>query len=824
MATINPFYRFEDAPAVSGFGQRARSLSIATDELFQILNQGYSGQSVYSYIQYFWTEIATINAEYGANFIVEYIPNLNPFTYPKTEQVLIYDSDLARNYALCKISIIFEIDNTDIVINSAARFLGILPNNFNYSAALLEGEKRAHKSLINYYENGDAIFPLYYKFNSQTGVATSFIARFKDCQYSPLYGSAVRVPADLEPRNNPYLKQFGELDKAGKYIISLFDQLIYSATLDGVTYADLLAIYQGWAIPSGYSTTYYQDFVTANRLQINIFSPQSHGYVLILREDSGFLFQRMYSPNYSETNIITEYDPSLDLPYEPDNGAIRYENQFYDFDLCEFLECPIPEKEAYPMPAVSGDIYQFNILPQIANVATDTFVNIGLFNSQNDLVYKVGTARPLQASIQIESSGFYIGGPSAVTLGEWVFSLGSLLLEDMVFYLIDCEGQPVSATFATIAGGTITSADEGEFIAAVEGADWPDWISVEVTFDEGIPTFIWTINNAPACFCGVGFYTENPSEESWIQTEDGQSINQTTQMQAQLTIPAVADGCYRLGLYRQESNYGGLTALFTNPSINPVFNYYFAIVDALNVPQYLLSIPNSITTYAGICEWCVENLPFADVVYDNMSGQLTIELFPYLDLEFYTVQIGVYNMVSGAWTGLAYFPSTLPPLSELNISEIYSLSNPIDLDNSDCFSTILQFWSADNSIAEGFEYFNNWHQQVRLGINGGGQKPVITDSTYRQSNGIHRRPQNKQDLTIDLHTDFLDFETQSALVDATRHTYFVIDGKNLFVNTEIEVATVQDFTTQSSFEDLAQVKFSALVQGYQPKNSTCINC
>jgi hypothetical protein len=136
----------------------------------------------------------------------------------------------------------------------------------------------------------------------------------------------------------------------------------------------------------------------------------------------------------------------------------------------------------------------------------------------------------------------------------------------------------------------------------------------------------------------------------------------------------------------------------------------------------------------------------------------------------------------------------------------------------------MQFWSSDNSIAEGFEYYNNWFQQVRLGINGGGKKPVLIESVYRQSNGIHKRPQNKQDLSIDLHTDFLDFETQCALVDATRHQYFVVNGQSLFVNGDIEVATIQDFTTQSSFEDLSQVKFSALVQGYQPKNSTCLNC
>jgi hypothetical protein len=155
---------------------------------------------------------------------------------------------------------------------------------------------------------------------------------------------------------------------------------------------------------------------------------------------------------------------------------------------------------------------------------------------------------------------------------------------------------------------------------------------------------------------------------------------------------------------------------------------------------------------------------------------------------------------------------------------LYSLSNIINIDGSDCFSTIIEFWANDNSIAQGFEYFNGWKQRIRLGLNGGGSKPVIEENLYRQSNGVHKRPQNKQDLSLDLHSDFIDEQTQFALVDATRHPYLVWNNKSIFVKGDIDVATIQDFTTQSSFENLAQVKFSALVQGFQPKNSSCLTC
>ena len=114
------------------------------------------------------------------------------------------------------------------------------------------------------------------------------------------------------------------------------------------------------------------------------------------------------------------------------------------------------------------------------------------------------------------------------------------------------------------------------------------------------------------------------------------------------------------------------------------------------------------------------------------------------------------------------------------------------------------------------------------------QSKIITTYARDKKISLNRVPLAKlQKMTRQNHQgvvafmapiDFLDLETQSALVDATRHPNFVFAGQNLFVNGDIEVATIQDFTTQSSFEDLAQVKFSALVQGYQPKNSTCVNC
>ena len=161
---------------------------------------------------------------------------------------------------------------------------------------------------------------------------------------------------------------------------------------------------------------------------------------------------------------------------------------------------------------------------------------------------------------------------------------------------------------------------------------------------------------------------------------------------------------------------------------------------------------------------------------------------------------------------------------EEEVYDLYSMSNLLRLDWSDCYSTIIEFFGKDNSINQGFYYAPGWKHRIRLGINGGGDKPRLEENIYRQSNGVFKRPSNKLDYALDLHTDFLDTPTQRALVDATRHDFLVWENRNLFVSGEVEVATTQDFSTQSSFESLAQVKFSALIQGYQPDSSSCLTC
>jgi len=305
------------------------------------------------------------------------------------------------------------------------------------------------------------------------------------------------------------------------------------------------------------------------------------------------------------------------------------------------------------------------------------------------------------------------------------------------------------------------------------------------------------------------------------------------QLQGSVTIPS-KQGCYRMGLYNEPSQTCDITFIYTligeeyNDYINYINNDIYGSPEpylsfGINNQAYIFEITVNTIDESDIKTWCEANIPGMSVAIlaNGIEFTWTVNGLPcseYYGMSSCASDVTGENCYDQLWTtgdiycecGTSYY--------------LYSLSNLINIDRAECFSTILEFWSDNNTIAEGYEYINDWKQRIRIGLNGGGEKPVIEESLYRQSNGVHRRPSNKQDLSIDLHTDFFDLETQLAMTDATRHPYFVWNGQSVFVKGDLEVATIQDFTNETSFETLSQMKFQVLKQGFQPKNSSCLNC
>jgi hypothetical protein len=156
------------------------------------------------------------------------------------------------------------------------------------------------------------------------------------------------------------------------------------------------------------------------------------------------------------------------------------------------------------------------------------------------------------------------------------------------------------------------------------------------------------------------------------------------------------------------------------------------------------------------------------------------------------------------------------------IGQVYAFSNSLTFDDYDNFSQILVY--AGNGITQGFEYLSGWNQQARVPIRDGAPQPVIQDSEYRDGRGNFRSPSRKSDLSLDLHTSWITNEILEAIYAATQHSTFILAGKSLYIQGDIEVSHPQDFTTDSSYFGLTQVKFKAKIQNYQPLDNGCIDC
>jgi len=870
MATINPFYRFEDAIQVGSLGERGRIISLALDDLYGTINVSQAGQTLAQVISTCNGLAAQYNDDLNANIVVDCFYNTDP-TIPYPVQIFIYDSVVAVQYPLLKVSLVLIIDpNSNQVTTSSAWFMGSVPANYNYSEPLCADELEAYKALTQYAETGSAIFPKTYKFDAQTGIASSLVARLRPCKYDVATGQAKRLPADTYARGARPNLQFPKLSAAGAYAIKLWNSLLPIATQPTTTLYVLYLESLKWVAPDGYYITRLFDTNIVERMQINIYS-STETFTLIVRDGNDFEFQRFYAPEFTTFDFIANFPANTSLPYQPDD-FYKYGGVYYDFDFCDFNNCAYPAKESYPMPSKSGDEYQFNVQRYQSNVLPYDNVSIGLFDKDFNLVQKVGEVNvnsicsktfrgyPNYFAYNIKSLN---GGAFFKTeqnqLVDWaaINALGivawptkkiailSVDINDNNVVLAEYELYTPSSTT-----GQVDVTSPFTFCADLQTLLLGIGITMQYTISnydinapnplQQIPNIAIDISLNECCIKGIQFMFhlvtlgQPPALDIFYYSKFDEELStpNPNQGQSNVLIPPIKNDCYRFGLYQFENNSFGATIDFETTSIFPVSNSQFHVLIISDAPpvtsiKYMIVLPFYVVTFSDFVN-------YVNGIFPNSIKQNPSDPNPFFQLCGYNTQFtsndyfffGTYDFVTDTFVDFNFgeISGIACSYAEENISEIYSFSNLISLDNSDCFSTMIQFWAESNAIAQGFEYYNDWFQQVRLGINGGGQKPIITESTYRQSNGVTRRPQNKQDLSIDLHTDFLDFETQSALVDATRHPNFVVDGRNLFVNGDIDVATIQDFTTQSSFEDLAQVKFSALIQGFQPKNSTCVNC
>jgi hypothetical protein len=703
MGNAHPFYRFSPANVNGGF-EPGYSLQSTKSKEFQNLysNGDLFGQTIGEAIKNFQFNIFVLNLpEEGGELRLVY-----PKPYPTISgtQTLIFNVQNDQLHAVDSTQkVVMTLDLVDgVVVDSVFDTYTIVTALSTYDDPIVDVELLVKRALEIYYQNGSAIFPITYSFDRTTGIATSSIARGKDWKVDLDTGVVGRYPAQTNPFGPVKSKTFSALTPSQNYILSLMERIISLTIADQtLTATDLINAINLLHLPDDYSIGVATDSSGATeRVQIIVSGERS--FVLMARTDGTFwYFQRFVIDLAYETDqllFLLFYPIATELPYEPTDAQL-YISNWYDMDLIQFDNgCEPEDLDTFQMPIKTGDTYQFNIIPEQANLTGLTSCQIGLFDENLNFVSEIGLVKlPDCGLINTVSVTFNTADMIASIFGTE---------SDVLFTFHTCDSTiEITVPFAEIDFASTPDfwssifdyvATQGDYIGSYvieEGVNVP----TTVTFTTGLSLGIQSVDFTALIYGGTG-------------ESNGRCY--PNQLQATVTIPSAPDGCYVFGLY--DDNY------------------------------------------------------------------------PY--------------------------------------QSIFAFSNTLYLNNQDCFSSMWQFGSSEDAIIEGFEYYSGWMQQLRLPINGAGQKPKIEESIYRNSDGTYQRPSNYSDLTVDLHSDYLDLETRNAVFSATRCPILIFEDQSIFVSGDLDVATVQDFSNKTSYRKLAQMKFSALIQGFQPNNNACIGC
>ncbi len=849
MSNPHPFYRFSPAWNTGFYPQNQVASNQLNDiyvELLSWLPSNVAGKT----ISQFYSDVRALIKPYNefpvfGNFTTTIfkIPDTPNWEY----NINIQDVDLSVIDSTQVVTINGTFDPTTQIVNTGTANLfnvGTYSGTFGKSNIPVDQEVVNTLNIVNQY--GSAIFPLTYKYDSSVGIATSGLARGNVYQLSDS-GAISTIPATTLPSLNARRFTLPALTAEDKFAITFMERVI-NASIGQTDDVALSFEYNSIAMPDGMTKTFVLDSGTYDRIQINVTSANDRVFAMIGRLDGTWLWQRFVNDIGDDDNndFLTNYSESTSLPYEPTSGSrYIYFDTWYDFDFCDFTPDCYVSPEFYPMPSIPGDIYQFNVPTDSGNLTGITSVNVGLFEQDGGFVQKIGTGQMVQSSCEIEFA------LNLTTPGSWDFYRNNINSQ-----ISEAPGDPVyTYNWQLFDESNIVVTTLGSVPLVYEFTPYTDETLIAYLESIGISVIIigddYFLRYTQSNLCCGKSYTlksfivrepveanlsllQSSVEECSCILGDNAEGDILTQCYATCTIPAVKDGCYRLGLYNEPQTSCDMTFEYTLSgddltnyldSVNAAFSSLNPFISWIVVTgdTYVYNVTSDSTTALDIANFCNVYIPGMTVTLGEGFMTFVWERNDLPCNDIYAMANCLSDLDATNCFDQLWVSETQNCICG-NSYYLYSLSNIINIDRSDCFSTILEFWSDDNTIAQGFEYFNGWKQRVRIGLNGGGEKPVIEESLYRQSNGVHKRPQNKQDLSIDLHTDFFDLETQLAMTDATRHPYLVWNNQGIFVKGDIDVATIQDFTTQTSFETLSQMKFQALKQGFQPRNSSCLTC
>ncbi len=700
-----PFINFEQAEINGNFGdEHAYRKNYLTVLTAFFVDDYFVGDRFFVAVNFIKTEIAQANATpyfYGLELVL-------PSPYPTSTGVEVYTLEITiqqqTDYLPSFIAITFDLTDGIVTSSTTVFTTGLTKEDSATNRPFIDEELKLARTLSVYNQNGAAIFPDTFTYNPSTGIAERRLLRAYDWEYNTTTNRPQRdgiTDLRMIPKTVFRLRELTQIEKT---MVSFFLEkpIKESITNDNwnATNIYLPVLPDGWVFDTA--------TISSIKKQVSISNTTDKiSFILAgIKVSSNWYFQRFVDPNYQGGYIpLLASIISTDSPAAPNIGKLYYSasplsSYFYDFDQCEFGT--FVNEEPFNLIIKSSDLYQINIPQDFifeSNITpnSDEFPYIGIFDCNGKYLQDIGSLEPKNLTFS-----FNLPFEFEVSCTPTILSL----FDGTISYLDKVYGY--SQDFSNTSTDALTLLNDIVSTLTIGTASF-----VETSTGYVLKWVItnWTQNYIPLASLGWEF-TFGPTD---VFANCYEGVNVTlTQYQASLTIPPLANGIYRIGIYNQ------------------------------------------------------------------------------------------------------YF------IDEVNYITLFAMSQPLQLDNFETFTQILEYGSAKDSIIEGFEYLNGWIQRIRVALNGAGQTYALEESIYRNSDGTFQKPQNSTDEIIYLHTDYFDLKTQRAMTSATRHPIFVLANQNLSVQGDLEIATNQDYTTNQSFRKLQQMRFQAKNQGYQPNNNSCL--
>lgn len=171
------------------------------------------------------------------------------------------------------------------------------------------------------------------------------------------------------------------------------------------------------------------------------------------------------------------------------------------------------------------------------------------------------------------------------------------------------------------------------------------------------------------------------------------------------------------------------------------------------------------------------------------------------------IEEGCYRLMVYEFTG---------QIEPLAISDIFSFKIQSEE------SKMVEF--SDENGAWGIEYLQGQKQKYRLELFMGNPEQVITESSYRQSNGVHRLGQIALDKQLTVNTGWQPDKFHEAMFFATKHEKLIIDGKIYICVSEYTTETPLDNSSSEGYNELTIGQFKVVAQRFAPLKNQNFKC